>query len=95
MEELNAQLLALEGQLRRLSSEVHGPVILNRPFSRALRDVIHAFAARTNIEPSLTLDGELTEVSVSQQIALLNIVHEALTNIREHSDATAVNIAVR
>jgi signal transduction histidine kinase len=94
MEELNAQLLALEGQLRRLSSEVHGPVVLNRPFSLALRDVTHAFAARANIEPILTLDGELTEVSVSQQIALLNIVHEALTNIREHSDATAVNIAV-
>ena len=53
-----------------------------------------AFAARTNIEPGLTLDGDLRLLSVSQQIALLNIVQEALTNIREHSNATKVEIAV-
>jgi signal transduction histidine kinase len=94
MEDLDAQLGTLEVQLRRLSSEVHAPVLLNRPFSRALRDVTQAFAARTNIEPSLTLDGKLSLLSVSQQIALLNIVHEALTNIREHSNATEVEIAV-
>jgi len=94
MEDIDAQLVALEVQLRRLSSEVHAPVLLNRPFSGALRDVTQTFAARTNIEPSLTLDGELGLLSVSQQIALLNIVHEALTNIREHSNATEVEVAV-
>ncbi len=94
MEDLDAQLVALEAQLRQLSSEVHAPVLLNRPFTRALQDVIQAFAARTNVEPRLVLDGELNLLSVSQQIALLNIVHEALTNIREHSDATKVEIAV-
>lgn len=94
MEDLDAQLEALEVELRRLSSEVHAPVLLNRPFSRALRDIIQAFAARTNIEPRLTLDGDLRLLSVSQQIALLNIVQEALTNIREHSNATGVEIAV-
>jgi signal transduction histidine kinase len=94
MEDIDAQLEALEVHLRRLSSEVHAPVLLNRPFTRALLDVTQAFAARTNIEPSVTLDGELTLLSVSQQIALLNIVHEALTNVREHSDATEVEITV-
>jgi len=94
MEDLDAQLVALEVQLRRLSSEVHAPVLLNRPFSRALRDVTRAFAARTSIEPSLTLAGELGLLSVSQQIALLNIVQETLTNIREHSHATEVEIVV-
>lgn len=94
MEDLDAQLEGLEVQLRRLSREVHAPVLLNRPFTRALRDVIQAFAARTNIEPRLILDGELSLLSVSQQIALLNIVHEALTNVREHSNATEVEIAV-
>jgi nitrate/nitrite-specific signal transduction histidine kinase len=59
-----------------------------------LRDVAQAFAARTNIEPRLTLEGEMRLLSVSQQIALLNIIHEALTNIREHSKATQVEIAV-
>ena len=33
-------------------------------------------------------------LSGSQQIALLNVVHEALANIREHSDATRVVVAI-
>jgi signal transduction histidine kinase len=95
MEDLDAQLQALDVELRRISNEVHtASALLNRPFARALRDVARSFAARTNIEPRLTLDGDMSLLSASQQIALLNIVHEALTNIREHSEATEVEIAV-
>jgi signal transduction histidine kinase len=95
MEELDAQLGALDDQLRRIASEVHAAsTLLNRPFTRALRDVAQAFAVRTNIEPRVTLDGEMRLLSASQQIALLNIMHEALTNIREHSDASEVEIVV-
>jgi signal transduction histidine kinase len=95
LDDLNTQLLALDTELRRISNEVHAAsVLLNRPLGRALRDVTQAFAARTNVEPRLTLDGDMSLLSVSQQIALLNIVHEALTNVREHSDATEVEVAV-
>jgi signal transduction histidine kinase len=95
VEDLEAQLVALDVDLRRISNEVRAAsVLLNRPFTGALRDVIQAFAARTNIDPCVVLDGEMRELSASQQIALLNIVHEALTNIREHSDATEVEIVV-
>jgi len=95
LDDLDAQLLALDTELRRISNEVHASsVLLNRPFTRALRDVTQSFAARTNIEPRLTLDGEMGVISGSQQIALLNIVHEALTNVREHSRATEVEVAV-
>jgi signal transduction histidine kinase len=94
-DEVEAQLLSLEVDLRRISNEVRAAsVLLNRPFSRALRDVAQAFAARTSIDPCVQLDGQLTAMSASQQIALLNIVHEALSNIREHSDATKVEIVV-
>jgi signal transduction histidine kinase len=95
LDDLDAQLGALDVGLRRMSNEVRGAsVLLDRPFTKALRDIAQAFAARTTIEPRLTLEGEMTVLSVSQQIALLNIIHEALTNVREHSDATEVEIAV-
>jgi signal transduction histidine kinase len=95
LDDLDAQLGALDVELRRMSNEVHGAsVLLDRPFTKALRDIAQAFAARTNIEPRVTLAGEMSMLSVSQQIALLNIIHEALTNVREHSNATAVEIAV-
>lgn len=95
MEDLDAQVAALDVELRRISNEVRAAsVLLNRPFAGALRDITQAFAARTEIEPRLALEGEMSLLSASQQIALLNIIHEALTNIREHSDATNVKIAV-
>jgi signal transduction histidine kinase len=95
LDDVDAQLGALDVELRRMSNEVHGAsVLLDRPFTKALRDIAQAFAARTNIEPRVTLAGEMSMLSVSQQIALLNIIHEALTNVREHSNATAVEIAV-
>jgi nitrate/nitrite-specific signal transduction histidine kinase len=59
-----------------------------------LRDVAQAFASRTNIEPGLVLEGDMGLLSASQQIALLNLIHEALANVREHSDAKKVEIAV-
>jgi signal transduction histidine kinase len=94
IEDLHAELVALEEQLRRLSREVHAPVLLNRPFSSSLRDVTQAFAARTNIEPRVTLAGNMSLLSISQQIALVNVIQEALANVREHSRASEVEIAI-
>lgn len=95
LNELESQLVTLDVDMRRISNEVRAAsFLLNRPFSRALRDVAQAFAARTNIEPRLAVDGEMGSLSASQQIALLNIIHEALANVREHSDATKVEIVV-
>jgi signal transduction histidine kinase len=92
---VESQLVRLDDDLRRISNEVRAAsVLLNRPFARALRDVAQAFAARTNVEPRLALDGEMGLLSGSQQIALLNVIHEALANVREHSDAKKVEIAV-
>jgi signal transduction histidine kinase len=94
LDDLDAQLVALDAELRRLSSSILAPVLPNQPFPRALQDVTNAFASRTKIEPRLTLEGDLSLLSASQQIALLNIVQEALSNIREHSDANKAMINI-
>ncbi len=92
---LESQLVTIDVDLRRISNEVRAAsILLNRPFVRAVRDLAKAFAARTKVEPTLELGGDMSTVSASQQIALLNIIHEALANIREHSNATAVEIVV-
>jgi signal transduction histidine kinase len=95
MTELDEQVLALDRELRRISNEVRAAsVLLNRPFTGALRDIARSFAARTGIEPRVVVEGDTSTMSASQQIALLNISQEALSNIREHSSATKVKIAV-
>ncbi|HEX4564172.1 MAG TPA: ATP-binding protein [Solirubrobacteraceae bacterium] len=95
LEDLDAQLVALDSELRRISNEVHAAsVLLNRPFSGALDELTRTFEARTGVRPRAALEGDMSLLSGSQQIALLNVIHEALTNIREHSDATRVAITV-
>src|SRR5207253_7453175 len=50
IEDLDAQVAALDGELRRLSGEVQAAsVLLNRPFPAALRERVRAFTARTGI----------------------------------------------
>jgi signal transduction histidine kinase len=94
-EDLDAQLVALDSELRRISNEVHtATVLLNRPFGAVVEELVRAFHARTNVRPRLALEGDMSLLSGSQQIALLNVVHEALANIREHSDATRVVVAI-
>jgi signal transduction histidine kinase len=95
MAEIDAQVATLDENLRRISNEVRAAsVLLNRPFTSALRDLAQAFAARTGFEPALSLDGDLALLSASQQIALLNISREALSNVREHSGASKVELRV-
>jgi signal transduction histidine kinase len=95
LEDVEAQLVAIDSELRRLSGEVNAAsVLLNRPFDSALRDRVRAFVVRTGIEPEVHITGPMNFVSTSQQIALLNIVHESLNNVREHASATEVQVTV-
>ncbi|HEX4466016.1 MAG TPA: ATP-binding protein [Solirubrobacteraceae bacterium] len=94
LKELGERLVTLDTALRRISNEVRSASVLrNRPFAEALHDIVRSFAVRAGIEPLIVVKGDFGVLSSSQEIALLNIVHEALTNIREHSGANAVEIA--
>ena len=95
LDDLDARLSALEQGLRRISSAVHSGVLITRPFHDALRDVVELFSARTGIVPELDCTGDLESVSVSQRLAVLSVVGEALNNAREHGRASAVSISLR
>lgn len=94
VDDLEAQLAALESELRRIAKNVQTPIRLTQSFETALHEVVDAFAGRSGTHPELTLGGDLTRLSTSAQMALLNIIQEALSNVREHSDATNVTISV-
>jgi signal transduction histidine kinase len=84
LDDLDARLMALEGGLRRISTSLHASVRIDRPFAGAIGEVVDAFAARSDIQPKLRLDGDAEQISPSQRIALLSVVGEALNNVREH-----------
>lgn len=92
--DIEAQLVALEQALRLISNSAHASVLTNRPFEATVRNLAELFQARAGIEPRVTLAGDLASISPSQRIALLSVVQEALNNIREHSDASHVEITM-
>lgn len=94
LDDLEAQLVALDGDLRRLSSSVESPFLSPGSLSDALRTLTDTFASRTGIQPELSVSGPLSQLTDSQQITLLALTREALSNIRKHSRARSVAISV-
>jgi len=94
LDDLAAQLVALDRSIRRLSASLKSPFLAEGTLPDALAEVNRAFAARTGVTPELELSGAFDLLSDSQQIALLAVVQEALSNIRKHSDATAVTVSL-
>ncbi len=93
-DDLEARLVAIDGDLRRIAAFVESPFLQSEPIPEALARLTDEFAARSGIEPRLELKGDFTTLTDSQQITLLGLIREALSNIREHSDATHVTIVL-
>jgi signal transduction histidine kinase len=92
LDDLQAQLVAVDGDLRRIATFVQSPFLRPEPLPDALATLTDEFAARAGIEPETHLRGDFSKLSDSQQITLLGLIRESLSNIREHSDAKHVTI---
>jgi signal transduction histidine kinase len=94
IDDLEARLVALDGDLRRISVSTESPFLQTETLQSALDKVISAFSERTAIEPEARFDGDFTGLTDSQHITLLGLIRESLSNIREHSHAKHVSIVV-
>ncbi len=94
LDDLEAQLRSLDDDLRRLSTSVQSPFVSPGSLLESLQRVADAFAKRTGILPQTEFSADLTQLSESQQIALLALVQEALSNVRKHSAASTVRISI-
>lgn len=95
LDDLGAMLVALDGDLRRICAMLESPFTRDVPFPLALSQLADAFSERTGIVPDVRLEGQLESLDDMQQVTLLSLMREALNNVREHSDADAVEISVR
>ena len=93
LDDLEAQLLALDEDLRRLTTSARSP-LAGAALREALVEIAAAFTTRTGIVPRIEIAGETDSLTDSQQIALLSLVRESLTNVHQHSDAGHVSIAL-
>ena len=93
-DDLDAQLVAVDGDLRRISVSSESPFLQDESLPEALAQIADAFAQRTGIKPRIDLCGDFHQLTDSQHITLLGVIREALGNVREHADAEQVTIAL-
>jgi signal transduction histidine kinase len=93
LDDLEAQLIALDTDLRRLTTSVDSP-LAGGSLPEALGELAATFTARTGLVPRREITGETDSLTDSQQIALLALIREALANVRRHSDAEHVTITL-
>jgi signal transduction histidine kinase len=94
LDDLEAQLVALDSELRQISSSMQSPFLSAGTLPEALEEITSAFSSRTAIEPEVDLSGDFSRLSDSQQITLLALVREALNNVHKHSQASRVTITI-
>ena len=68
--------------------------LLQEPFPAAVRRGLATMERRTGIETSVTLAGGFDAMTDSQRIALLRVLQEALSNIRQHSGARTARVSL-
>jgi signal transduction histidine kinase len=95
MEDLRAYLLTIETDLREFCSSLESPVLVSRPFEEALRGAVWTFTSKSDLQPSVVVEGDVDDLTDTQRITLYRIVQEALSNISDHSRATEVSVALR
>ncbi|HWN22757.1 MAG TPA: ATP-binding protein, partial [Gaiellaceae bacterium] len=93
--DLEAQLGELHRDLRDLAHSLEPRALLEEPLQEAIRRELTAFERRTDISTSLAFAGSFDALTASQRIALLRVLQEALSNIRQHSGSSQVAVTLR
>jgi signal transduction histidine kinase len=93
--DVHARLGALDESLREIAHSIRATTAVARPVADAVEGELRALANAAGIEGELEVDGELRSLSDSQKIVLFRVVQEALSNVRKHSGASRVSIALR
>jgi signal transduction histidine kinase len=93
--DLESQLAELHQDLRDLAHSLEPRSLLQQPLPDAVERELAALSRRTGISTSIALDGSFDSLTASQRIALLRVLQEALSNIRQHSGSRAVAVTLR
>jgi signal transduction histidine kinase len=93
--DLESQLSELHQDLRDLAHSLEPRSLLQQPLPDAVGRELAALSRRTGISTSIAVDGSFDALSASQRIALLRVLQEALSNIRQHSGSRQVAVTLR
>jgi signal transduction histidine kinase len=95
LDDLRAYLATIETDLREFCSSLESPVLVSRPFEDAVRGAVSTFVAKSDVQPTVVIEGRLDNLTDTQRITLYRIVQESLSNVCDHSQATEVSVTLR
>ena len=93
--DLECQLAELHQDLRDLAHSLEPRSLLQQPLPDAVARELKALSRRTGISTSIEREGPFDSLTPSQRIALLRVLQEALSNIRQHSGGSQVVVTLR
>ena len=91
---VHGRLVALEGELRDLAHSLETPSWSDVPLEQSVRNELVMFERESGIELHASIDGDFSRTSRSQRIAVLRVLQSALANVRHHSGARNVRVAL-
>jgi signal transduction histidine kinase len=91
---LEQRVAELDRVLRELAHSLEPASLMRRPLERIVEAEASALHERTGIDVRTHVAGDFGAVTQSQKIALVRVLQEAFTNIREHSNASVVDVEV-
>ena len=94
-DDILARVTELDRQLRELSRSLESRSIITRPLGEILHREVDAFAERSGVDARLEIRGDPESLTSAQRIAVYRAIQESLSNVREHSGASTVEIRVR
>jgi signal transduction histidine kinase len=89
------RLRDIDRQLREIAHSLESRSVVSRPLGEILHRDAEGFEDRTGISVHLEIRGDAESLSSAQRVAVFRAIQEALSNVREHSGASRVDILVR
>jgi signal transduction histidine kinase len=93
--DLEAQLAEIHRDLRDLAHSLEPRSLLRQTLPNAVQHELGVHGRRTGMATSIVVEGAFDGLTPSQRIALLRVLQEALSNVRQHSGADAVSVALQ
>jgi len=94
VDDLEARLVALDGELREVALSLESPTVLRTPLPELIERETSDLETRTALAVELDVKGDFEALTPSQAIALLRVAQEALANVEAHSGATSVHVSL-
>jgi signal transduction histidine kinase len=93
-ESLEDRVVELDRVLRELAHSLEPASLLRRPLQAVVETEAATLSERTGINTRTRVTGDFGAMTPSQKIALIRVLQEGFTNIREHSNATSVDVVL-